>query len=127
MSRMFSVRAVAVTCMLFVPTATIADDLIRFALSLDAHRCCAATEGSCAQLSTPDECCQTQDLAASQGFTTIGPESRTRPASIQVAIAAPIDSMFSASIAISALDNFGRNTFKRPHDPPHLHPFPLLI
>ena len=118
---------VALTCMLLEPSAVISDDLIRFALSADAHRCCAAAQGSCAQLSTPDECCQTQEQVASEGFTTIGPESRTRPASIQFAFAPPIDSMFSASAAIGAPDASAGSAFKRPHDPPHLHPFPLLI
>src|SRR5436190_21544849 len=68
-------RAVALTCMLLLPIAVSSDELIRFALSADAHRCCASTNGDCAQLSTPDQCCHTQEHAISQEYTTVCPDS----------------------------------------------------
>ena len=116
-------RAVAVVCALAAPVAAVSHDLIGFALSSRAEACCAAMRGECAGLSTPDTCCQTQQFAA-------GPElTSTAPGLAHVDIASPVS---IASVWLS--DGLGstrewsvRDAFTRPHDPPHLHGFPLLI
>ena len=113
--------------MLLVPSAVIADDLVRFALSLDAHQCCARTGGECAQLRTPDQCCRTQQEAASQGYASTAPDSRPRLIPQQVALALP-PSVFAGDLEPPAVArDDSASVFKRPHDPPYLHPFPLLI
>jgi len=118
-------RAVALVCMLVLPVAVTSDDLIRFALSADAHRCCASTKGDCARLSTPDECCHTQERAISQGYTTVCPDSRPEFVSnLELGLSAEYPRFDVQLFAITA---DGSLAFKRPHDPPHLHPFPLLI
>jgi hypothetical protein len=111
--------------MLCMPSAMIADDLIRFALSADAHRCCAAAHGQCAQLSTPDECCKTQEQATSQGFTSL-------PNAAPIRVEAPdaLSLAMTPDVIAGVSERFSNHdvaAFKRPHDPPHLHPFPLLI
>ena len=121
------VRAVALVCAFLLPAAVVCDGLIRFALSVEAYRCCASTGGECAKLSTPDECCKTQEQAASQGFTSVAPDTRVRFAS-DLSSALPVTAFQVARVEMfertgpSATDRF-----TRPHDPPHLHPFPLLI
>jgi hypothetical protein len=120
-------RAVALASVLTVPSAVICDDLIRFALSAEAHSCCASTDGACARLSTPDECCRTRERATSRVDNTLVPDSRVRttperPDAPLVVLQAPALRSLPASRDLDA-----RDYFKRPHDPPHLHPFPLLI
>jgi hypothetical protein len=111
--------------MVLVPPAVIADDLIRFTLSADAHRCCASTGGECAQLSTPDDCCQTQEQAASQGYTSVAPDARRAAPDLIVAVVVP--SSVTTIPGPVADDRPISGAIKRPHDPPHLHTFPLLI
>jgi len=111
--------------MLLLPVAVTSDDLIRFALSAGAHRCCASTNGDCAQLNTPDECCHTQEQAVSQGYTTVCPDSRSQFVP-DLAMGLPAEFQ-RFGVQLSALADDGPSGFKRPHDPPHLHPFPLLI
>jgi hypothetical protein len=119
-------RIIALTCALAVPVAAVGDDLIRLALSMDAHRCCASTGGKCAQLSGPDDCCQTQQQAASQGFSAVALDGALRIASAEsIAVAS------ASQIAIVPVPLLGdrpaSTAFKRLHDPPHLHSSPLLI
>jgi hypothetical protein len=119
-------HVLAVACVLSVPTAVIGDDLIRFAVAVDAHKCCAASGGACAQLSTPDQCCTTQEEAASLGFTSVGAELRTT-------LVAPDCALLGPSLAavkhptVGSVRSDSSRSFTRPHDPPHLHSFPLLI
>lgn len=119
---MTALRPVALVCALLVPSTAISGDLIRFALSSRALACCAATKGACAQLTTPDTCCQTQEQAAGPGLAANGPD-------LQLSFPSFADqSTPIAFVIIDALE-LDRTTeaFKRPHDPPHLHLFPLLI
>lgn len=119
------IRPVALACALLLPLAVTSDDLIRFALSADAHSCCASTNGSCAQLSTPDECCRTQEQAVSQGYATVGPDSRVQ---FVPAPSAGLPAQFQRfDVEFPGVAEATSPAFKRPHDPPHLHPFPLLI
>jgi hypothetical protein len=117
---------VAVACMLILPFAVISDDLIRFGLSADAHRCCASTNGDCAQLNTPDDCCQTQQQAASHGYTSLAPNTRLQFVA-GMDVTAPVEHARNLVQPPHVVELSPLDAFKRPHDPPHLHSFPLLI
>lgn len=87
-----------------------------------AMACCAKTDYQCAGLRAPDDCCQ--------AMGHIGPGT---------ALANPADSgvVFAPSVAVvpefivspsrSSESAKADAAFKRPHDPPHLHPYSLLI
>ena len=115
-------RVIAFVCALVTPVAVVSHDLVAFALSRSAEACCAATRGECAGLSTPDSCCRTQQMAASPDFTSTAPGL----AHLGLApISTPIVDLLGAPWSWS--DVAVPDAFKRPHDPPHLHGFPLLI
>jgi hypothetical protein len=115
---------ISAVCALLVPVAAIADDLLRFSLSYRAEACCAETNGDCAGLSTPDTCCQTRQQAG-QGLTTTAPGLRAGLAPPAIDSDSPLATAIigAARVAIPLSVGF----FKRPHDPPHLHIFSLLI
>ena len=116
-------RVVAVVCALAAPVAAVSHELIGFALSSRAEACCAAMRGECAGLSTPDTCCQTRQFAASPDLTSTAPGL----AQVDIASPLPIPTSYRSDGLGSARDRSARDAFKRPHDPPHLHGFPLLI
>lgn len=110
--------------MLMVPSAAVADDLIRFSLSAGAMACCARVK-DCASLQAPDACCQTREQAPGQGFdsTLAGPRTTLSSPAIAVMPQWTADAFeWHQAGEWTAADSF-----KRPHDPPHLHPFSLLI
>jgi hypothetical protein len=119
-------RFVALICALLVPSAVVADDLIRAVLSGRAMTCCASMEGDCAGVRTPDSCCQTRKQAAGPGLTTTAPSVRDN---VLPCIAVDLPPIVFSSIddQTPRVDSGGRDLFKRPHDPPHLHVFHLLI
>jgi hypothetical protein len=119
-------RIVVLMCALLMPSASFGDDLVRFALSMDAHRCCASTGGNCAQLSTPDDCCQTQQQAATPPLNTVSPEAAPRIAAAPLTIIGTVSPIALLS-APAVTHRPASNAFKRLHDPSHLHSFPLLI
>ena len=91
--------------------------------SIAAMRCCIKTHGDCAGVRTPDDCCR------GMGHAAVGPTSGTPPTKSTVnspflhAVAA-WTTMASDPTPAHAPDSI---SFKRPHDPPHLHSFSLLI
>jgi hypothetical protein len=95
-------------------------DLVAAYFSMSAVSCCAKTHNECAGFSAPDDCCKGmgQGVAAS---TSTAPAARATHAAVMPAIL-PV----AASPAVIAAA-WTAPTFKRPHDPPHLHPVPLLI
>jgi hypothetical protein len=117
-------RPIAIVCALLVPSAVVADDLIRVSLSADAVACCAKVK-DCASLQGPDACCQTRQQAPGQGFDSSLPDSRVALFSPAVAVVLP--STAAAFQWHDAREAFAALSFKRPHDPPHLHPYNLLI
>ena len=122
---MRSFRLIAAVCALFVPTAAAAGDLLQFSLSYRAASCCAETNGDCAAgLSTPDTCCQTREQAA-QGLTTTAPGLRAELAPPAIDSDSPLASAIVGTAHMAVPLSVG--SFKRPHDPPHLHIFSLLI
>jgi len=92
--------------------------------SLSAMACCAKAKGACAGVKRADDCCR------GMGHTAAGPTSNT-PQKHSM-----LDAPFLYAVVVwtttsgdarSAFDPVFSPTFKRPHDPPHLHPFSLLI
>lgn len=88
--------------------------------SAGSMACCAKTHGRCAGVKTADDCCAQMTHAAPRvaavvtpGLPAIGPAA-TSSASVGGFLA-------TSTRAIAAPG------FKRPHDPPHLHAFALLI
>jgi hypothetical protein len=96
--------------------------LIDLASWAAAMACCATTDYECATVGGPDDCCQNMGHAVASA-TAAPPTSSVSLPGLMVA--------FISAIAVSPLERFERlqasATFKRPHDPPHLHPIPLLV
>jgi len=118
------VRLVAIVCALLVPSAAVADDLIRFSLAAGAAACCAKVK-DCASLQAPDTCCQTREQAPGQGFDSSLPGGRIAPS--LPALATLSHWVADAFQWPRAAESTVTPSFKRPHDPPHLHPVNLLI
>jgi hypothetical protein len=90
--------------------------------SAAAMACCAKTDYTCAGLSAPDDCCQ--HMGHSTHAVTPATASATRELLIAMIGIAPV---FAAETAVPS-DRLGTaSTFTRPHDPPHLHSYSLLI
>jgi hypothetical protein len=119
------IRLIAAVCALLVPVAAAASDLLQFSLSYRAAACCAETNGDCAGLSTPDTCCQTREQAAGQGLTTTAPGLRAELAPPAIDSDSPLATAIVGTARMVVPLSVG--SFKRPHDPPHLHIFSLLI
>jgi hypothetical protein len=87
-----------------------------------AMRCCAKTQYACAGVGTPDDCCRKMHHTSSR----VGP-SIVR-ASLVAQDAAFVAPGLTPSFAIVARDQYRvASSAARPHDPPHLHTFSLLI
>ena len=108
--------------LLIVMLATGASDLLASQFSLRAMACCARTHQECAGLRTPDDCCQ----GMGQGLGAIV----TTPPGARAVDAGPVLAILPV-IREPTLDLVQAPppsvAFKRPHDPPHLHPVALLI
>jgi hypothetical protein len=90
--------------------------------SAAAMACCAKTDYACAGLSSPDDCCQHMDHAA-HGVT---PGTVSAARELLIPISAIVQSFATDTAAASdPLDTV--SIFTRPHDPPHLHSYSLLI
>ena len=84
--------------------------------------CCAKTNYTCAGISGPDDCCQ--HMGHTAHGVLAGTVSDTRVLQPSVAIVSPAFS----DVALSTFRSVETvSTFKRPHDPPHLHTHILLI
>ena len=110
----------AATFLLAVVVAT--TPLIDLASWAAAMACCATTDYECATVGGPDDCFQNMGHAVASA-TAAPPTSSVSLPGLMVAVI--------SAIAVSPLERFERlqasATFKRPHDPPHLHPIPLLV
>jgi hypothetical protein len=98
-------------------------DAIAIQFSIAAMACCAKAHNGCAQLKTADDCCRGMGHG-------VGASASTAPDSgaIHFSLTPAVLPLF-ASIAAESRERFAPDpsTFKRPHDPPHLHPVALLI
>jgi len=112
------IRPVATALLLAVALA--GHEAATLAASMRAHACCARTKPACSRLGSPDECCSrrghlsARPIAATQ---TPAPDLDTSPADVAILIPSPSSTVTPPSRGVS----------KRPHDPPHLHAFSLLV
>jgi hypothetical protein len=84
--------------------------------------CCAKAKYECAGVGTPDDCCRRMHHTSDASSPSIIRPSNA--AAHDVAIVMPAIEVIAVIVTdrpVSAPD------FKRPHDPPHLHTFSLLI
>jgi hypothetical protein len=106
---------------LFVASSVAATAFADLQSALTAMACCAKTNYQCAGLSRADDCCQRMGHTAGP---TVGTLSSASPL---LAPAAAIISAFIVELPSAPAPLIPGPAFKRPHDPPHLHPFSLLI
>jgi hypothetical protein len=90
--------------------------------SATAMACCIKAHNQCAGLSAPDDCCER--MGHTSGVSLAGTLSSGQPVVIPPAILATLPPV-NLSLRLDAPNS--DFAFKRPHDPPHLHPFSLLI
>ena len=112
-------RLVAIGCALAVLLAWTGGDLSAIARSADAMACCAKAHYDCAGLQSPDDCCKTVRSTSALPSSTV---ASSHPPLAPPAVAALIVVAWAPSTVALVAD-----TFVRPHDPPHLHAFSLLI
>jgi len=86
--------------------------------------CCKAGHVTCGKMTSASDCCKSRQQSASN---TIAAAYKQPEAALAVAAPAAIPALFGPSPVRSSLGVSGRNGDKRPHDPPHLHSFSLLI
>jgi hypothetical protein len=92
--------------------------------SMLAMACCAKTHGECAGVKRPDDCCRGMGHVSADPAKTTPPSGPSLETScLRAVLAQPA----VADSAIRACPVFDVVAFKRPHDPPHLHAFALLI
>jgi len=113
------IRSVVVLAALLAASA----DAIALQFSMSAMACCAKAHHECAGLKTADDCCQSMGhgVAAS---TATAPAARADDDGLAVAAMLPV---FAIPAMAAGTFFTADSAFKRPHDPPHLHPIPLLI
>ena len=85
--------------------------------------CCTKAKFACARLGTPDDCCRRMHHTSAPASPSIVSQSvGVHDAAIVVPAGAPV-----SRSAVAGDTPLAVSEFKRPHDPPHLHPFSLLI
>ena len=108
--------------MLLIVTSVATGSLADLRSSTTAMACCAKTHNQCAGLRAPDVCCKRM------GHTTAGSRAGTLSAAQPLVLPA---TGVVASLPANLTPAQGSSNIdvglKRPHDPPHLHSFSLLI
>lgn len=87
-------------------------------------KCCKNGHHQCTKTANADDCCkQMRDAGPSALLATTAVSLVKVPVihGVITLLSAPVISVIAAVTTSAPLD------FKRPHDPPHLHPFALLI
>jgi hypothetical protein len=109
-------------CLVFLLASSIATNAFAdLHSSATAMACCKKTHGQCAGLNTPDNCCKRMGHIG----PGVSPSTLSAPPLVLPAIGnVTLLPANVSSASGSPTSGFG---FKRPHDPPHLHPFSLLI
>jgi len=108
--------------LLIVVLTTAVSDVLASQFSLSAMACCAKTRQECAGLRTPDDCCQ--GMGRGIGPTVTTPPAARAPGVTPTLAILPVITDPAPELGRVVLPSA---TFKRPHDPPHLHPVALLI
>jgi len=111
---------VAVAVLLAVSSA--ANELSDVRSAAAAMACCAKTDYQCAGLRTPDECCKRMHHSPGHVAPSTAPVERNGSAAPAVAPLPVAYLPFSRESVVATSPDF-----TRPHDPPHLHAFSLLI
>jgi hypothetical protein len=111
-----------VVLLLLMPLASAANDLAAMGASSRAHACCAKTRYACAGLKSADDCCKRMGHAAPPA-----PATTTKAQSLDTDTTGVIVGVQSHVLAQAPARRSSNDSFKRPHDPPHLHTFTLLI
>jgi hypothetical protein len=114
-------RALFGAMVLVLASAVAADALADLRSSATAMACCAKTNNQCAGLRAPDDCCK--HMGHTSGPSAVGTLASSHP--FVATAVTNIVSFIAAVRPVSA--SMPHGAFKRPHDPPHLHPFSLLI
>jgi hypothetical protein len=111
-----------IATVLLLVLAAAANDLAAMRASMRAHACCAKTRHACAGVKSPDDCCKRMGhTAAPAPATTRSSDGIDAPAIVSIADHDTIAATTHPFAAVSI------DSFKHPHDPPHLHTFSLLI
>ena len=83
--------------------------------------CCKAGHRTCGQMTSASDCCKSRQQTA----PTVAVAKQIDIA-VAIALPASVPAVFGV-VTESRLSAPVRETVKRPHDPPHLHTFSLLI
>ena len=102
--------------------ATACVDLVVLQLAAETMDCCAKSDYECAGIQAPDDCCQNMGHAVRLGPTATPQSKMTAPGPLLATVA-------TVTVAVPRRADRASSSpaFKRPHDPPHLHPIALLI
>jgi hypothetical protein len=111
------------TVALLLILAAAAGDVVAVHASIRALACCATTHNECAGLKTPDDCCRNMGHGVALSVSTTA-GGRAHPSGLMFDAVLPAAGDPAAATCTACLPE---PAFKRPHDPPHLHPVPLLI
>jgi hypothetical protein len=87
-----------------------------------AMACCAKTDYSCAGMQAPDDCCRHMGHAAAHQMPATIDKNQPLPSTMAVPTAVAPHMVASLLLVVRV-----PTSFARPHDPPHLHPFAILI
>jgi hypothetical protein len=98
-------------------------DVIALQFSMAAMSCCAKMHHECAGVKTSDDCCQSMGRGVA-ATVSMAPDRGMIQFGLTLAIQPAATSTITESAERSAPDS---PSFKRLHDPPHLHPVALLI
>jgi hypothetical protein len=118
------IRLIAVACVLLIPSAAVAGELAAMAASSRAMACCEAMKHGCAGIKSPDDCCQLPQASIVVVSPLNTPGVRATASATPVAV---LSSQRGDIVAMASTIETIDVQFKRPHDPPHLHLFHLLI
>jgi hypothetical protein len=111
-----------VALLLLLPLASAAHDLAAMGASARAHACCAKTRYACAGLRSADDCCKRMGQAVPPA-----PATKTDAQALDADTTGIIVRVQPQFLADASGHRSANDSFKRPHDPPHLHTFTLLI
>jgi hypothetical protein len=84
--------------------------------------CCAKTDYTCARMSGPDDCCQHMGHVVPAAPAGLGATFRLAQPAVAIVAPAVIEAALSRVDSLNVV-----SAYKRPHDPPHLHTYSLLI
>jgi len=99
------------------------NDLADVFSSASAMACCAQMDYRCAGVTPPDDCCKRMGHDASRPAPSTAASTHDRGTKAPIAIVPPP----SITRSLESDRAFVSAAFARPHDPPHLHAFSLLI